>query len=179
MVEIIDWHGKSLRVAIGTDHGGFSQKAELAAWLETRGAKVIDCGPFSFDAADDYSDFGAPVARAIARGEAECGILICRSGVGMGILANRVHGVRAVVADNPELAKKSRSHNCSNVLVLPGDTLDFSGMKPVIESWFDTPFSGDERHVRRLIKLETNTYDDIAAVRAAASSTPESCFPPG
>ena len=167
MVEIIDWHGKSLRVAIGTDHGGFSQKAELAAWLETRGAKVIDCGPFSFDAADDYSDFGAPVARAIARGEAECGILICRSGVGMGILANRVHGVRAVVADNPELAKKSRSHNCSNVLVLPGDTLDFSGMKPVIESWFDTPFSGDERHVRRLIKLETNTYDDIAAVRAA------------
>ena len=167
MVEIIDWHGKSLRVAIGTDHGGFSQKAELAAWLETRGAKVIDCGPFSFDAADDYSDFGAPVARAIARSEAECGILICRSGVGMGILANRVHGVRAVVADNPELAKKSRSHNCSNVLVLPGDTLDFSGMKPVIESWFDTPFSGDERHVRRLIKLETNTYDDIAAVRAA------------
>ncbi|UKI34222.1 MAG: RpiB/LacA/LacB family sugar-phosphate isomerase [Lentisphaeria bacterium] len=67
---------------------------------------MIDCGPFSFDAADDYSDFGAPVARAIARGEAECGILICRSGVGMGILANRVHGVRAVVADNPELAKK-------------------------------------------------------------------------
>ena len=167
MVEIIDWHGKSLRVAIGTDHGGFSQKAELAAWLESRGAKVIDCGPFSFDTTDDYSDFGAPVARAIARGEAECGILICRSGVGMGILANRVHGVRAVVADNPELAKKSRSHNCSNVLVLPGDTLDFSGMKPVIESWFDTPFSGDERHVRRLIKLETNTYDDIAAVRAA------------
>ena len=85
----------------------------------------------------------------------------------MGIVANRFHGVRAAIARDAEVAKKSRVHNCSNVLVLPGDDLDFAAMKPVVEAWFSTPFSGDERHVRRLAKVEIDTYDDIAAVRHA------------
>ncbi len=167
MVQIIDWQGSFSKVAVGTDHGGFAQKEELVEFLESKNLTVIDCGPFTLDPADDYSDFGAPVARAVARGEADCGILICRSGVGMGILANRHHGVRAVVAGCAELARKSREHNCSNVLVLPGDRLDFAGMKPVVEAWFAEPFSDDERHRRRLVKIETNSYDDIAAVRNA------------
>lgn len=167
MFEITDWYGKSLKVAIATDHGGFAQKPELAAFLEARGCKVIDCGPFELNQGDDYPDFGAPAAQAVARGEADCAILVCRSGVGMGIVANRFHGVRAAIARDAEVAKKSRVHNCSNVLVLPGDDLDFAAMKPVVEAWFSTPFSGDERHVRRLAKVEIDTYDDIAAVRHA------------
>lgn len=167
MFEITDWYGKSLKVAIATDHGGFAQKPELAAFLEAKGCKVIDCGPFELNQGDDYPDFGAPAAQAVARGEADCAILVCRSGVGMGIVANRFHGVRAAIARDAEVAKKSRVHNCSNVLVLPGDDLDFAAMKPVVEAWFSTPFSGDERHVRRLAKVEIDTYDDIAAVRHA------------
>ncbi len=167
MMEIIDWYGKTLRVAIGTDHGGFSQKPEIVSYLETKGCSVIDCGPFANDSNDDYPDFGVPAAQALTRGEADVAILICRSGVGMGILANRFHGVRACVAGCPELAKKSRVHNCSNVLVLPGDFLDVDGMKKVVEAWLSTPFSNDERHIRRLAKIEVQTYDDIAAVRHA------------
>ncbi|MBS1371245.1 MAG: serine hydroxymethyltransferase [Lentisphaeria bacterium] len=166
-MEITDWYGKSLRVAIGTDHGGFAQKPELAAFLESRGCAVVDCGPFTLDSGDDYPDFGVPAVKAITRGEADVAILICRSGVGMGILSNRFHGVRAVCASDAELAEKSRQHNCSNVLVLPGDVLDFDGMKKVVAAWLGTPFSGDERHLRRLAKIETMTYDDIAAVRHA------------
>ena len=167
MMEITDWYGKNLRVAIGTDHGGYRQKPELAAFLEEKGCTVLDCGPFTYDDGDDYPDFGVPAVRAVARGEADVAMLICRSGVGMGILANRFHGVRAVCAGDAGLAKKSRLHNCSNVLVLPGDVLDFDAMKKVVEAWLDTPFSGDERHIRRLSKIETQTYDDIAAVRHA------------
>ncbi|MDR0932343.1 MAG: RpiB/LacA/LacB family sugar-phosphate isomerase, partial [Victivallales bacterium] len=167
MIEINDWYGKSLRVAIGTDHGGFAQKAELSTFLESKNCRVIDCGPFAFDSGDDYPDFGVPAAKAITRNEADIAILICRSGVGMGILANRFHGVRAVCASSADLAQKSRQHNCSNVLVLPGDVLDVEGMKTVVSAWLDTPFSGDMRHLRRLEKIETKTYDDIVAVRYA------------
>ena len=167
MVEIIDWYGSNPKIAIAADHGGFAQKQELAAFLEGRGISVVDCGPFSFDAGDDYSDFGIPAARAVMLGECGAAILLCRSGVGMGMAANRFHNVRAAVAADAETAKRSREHNCSNVLVLPGDKLDSAAMKPVVEAWLSTPFSKDERHLRRLSKLEIGSYDDIAAVRAA------------
>ena len=167
MVEIIDWYGSNPKIAIAADHGGFAQKQELAAFLEGQGISVVDCGPFSFDAGDDYSDFGIPAARAVMLGECGAAILLCRSGVGMGMAANRFHNVRAAVAADAETAKRSREHNCSNVLVLPGDKLDFAAMKPVVEAWLSTPFSKDERHLRRLSKLEIGSYDDIAAVRAA------------
>ena len=154
MMEITDWYGKSLRIAIGTDHGGFALKSGLSAFLESRKCTVIDCGPFVADSGDDYPDFGAPAAQAVARGEADAAILICRSGVGMGMVANRFHGVRAVCACSAEVAKKSREHNCSNVLVLPGDALDAAAMEQVVDAWLTTPFSKDERHIRRLVKVE-------------------------
>ena len=164
MFEIAEISGKKLTVAIAADHGGYQVKDELRQLLAELGHQVLDCGPFKFDAADDYSDFGAPAARAVSIGRADAGILICRSGVGMGIVANRFHGVRAVVAGTPELAVKSRDHNASNVLVLPGDALDFPAMKEIILAWFGKPFSGDARHARRLEKVEVNSYDDIAAL---------------
>ncbi|MDD3887112.1 MAG: RpiB/LacA/LacB family sugar-phosphate isomerase, partial [Victivallaceae bacterium] len=167
MFQLNDWYGRKLTLAIASDHGGFAQKNELAPAIEKDGVKVIDCGPFALDAGDDYADFGAPAAQAVARGEADVAVLICRSGVGMGIVANRFHGVRAAVAATAAAAKRSREHNASNVLVLPGDVLDAAAMIAIVKEWLATPFSGDERHARRLVKAEVKTYDDIAAIRHA------------
>ena len=93
MFEISDITGSNLSVAIASDHGGYSVKAELAQLLTNMGHKVIDCGPFVLDPADDYSDFGSQAAQAVSRKEANAAILICRSGVGMGIVANRFHEI--------------------------------------------------------------------------------------
>ena len=162
---IKDWHGKKLTMALAADHGGFEMKNELLKELENRGISVIDAGPCCYDAEDDYPDFGIKAAKAVYMGEAECAILICRSGVGMGISGNRFHHVRAVVAHDAETARKSREHNCSNVLVLPGDRLDMNASLAIIDAWLSTPYSGDKRHSRRLEKLEIQSYDDIAALR--------------
>lgn len=162
---IKDWHGKKLTMAIGTDHGGFEMKKELTSLLSAKNITIIDAGPCCYDAEDDYPDFGVKAAKAVYLGQAECAVLICRSGVGMGISGNRFHNVRAVVAQDVETAKKSREHNCSNVLVLPGDKLDTTAAIKIIEAWLETPFSSEKRHARRLEKLEIQSYDDIAALR--------------
>ena len=167
MFSISEISGKKLTVSVGTDHGGFAVKGDVQKFLEAAGHTVVDCGPFVNDPGDDYSDFGADAARMVARGEADAAVLICRSGVGMGIVANRFHRVRAVVAQDAATARKSREHNASNVLVLPGDKIDFAAMKEIMTAWLGTPFSSDERHARRLAKVERNSYDDITALRDA------------
>jgi len=165
MFAISEISGRKLTISVGTDHGGFAVKGEVQKHLESLGHQVIDCGPFVNDPGDDYSDFGGDAARMVARKQADAAVLICRSGVGMGIVANRFHGVRAVVAQDAATAKKSREHNASNVLVLPGDKIDFAAMREIMDAWLGTPFSCDERHARRLAKVERNSYDDIAALR--------------
>ncbi|MEG1980659.1 MAG: RpiB/LacA/LacB family sugar-phosphate isomerase, partial [Victivallaceae bacterium] len=91
---IKDFHGKKLTMSIGADHGGFELKNQLIDELKSRKIEIIDCGPFKYDAQDDYPDFAAPAAMAISCGKADCGILICRSGMGMAMAANRFHNVR-------------------------------------------------------------------------------------
>ena len=157
--------GKVVSVAVAADHGGLEVKKEISALLAGRGCSVTDCGALTFDPADDYPVFGAKAAGMLARGEVDAAVLICRSGVGMGIVANRFHGVRACVAYSEAVAKKSREHNAANLLVLPADFVDMATMKSIVNAWFDTPFSNDERHIRRLEILEKKSYDDIAAVR--------------
>ena len=164
---IQDLNPKSLRLAIGADHGGFELKGKLAAKLAAAGVAVRDLGPAKLDPADDYPVYGAAVARAVSLGEADAGILVCRSGFGMAITANRFHGVRAVIAATPDEAKLGRSHNAANILVLSGDKLSADAAQAIIDAWLATPFSGDERHARRLAELEPLTYDDIAAIRHA------------
>ncbi len=154
-----------IKIAIATDHGGFEIKTDLVKFLQSAGHTVIDCGAFTLDPQDDYSIFGAAGARAVATGVADAGILICRSGVGMGIVANRFHGVRACVAYSEAVARKSREHNASNLLVLPADFLAADELKKILAAWLATPFSGEARHERRLETLEKASYDDIAAVR--------------
>ena len=171
MQKIIDWQQEGQAagrvVGIASDHGGFELKKTLTAYLKESGFTPKDYGPAEFDPEDDYPDFARGLSFDISKGELSCGILICRSGVGMGINANRFHGVRAVIADNVRTAAGSRSHNCSNVLVIPADYLKTEEILEIVKVWFSTPFSGEERHLRRLEKLERNSYDDIAAVRSA------------
>ena len=168
MQKITDWQTSPRgKIGIASDHGGFELKKQIAAFLAETGFEPVDFGPFALDPADDYPDFGSPMARAVSKGELACGILLCRSGVGMGIDANRFHNVRAVVAYSAKVAKASREHNVSNVLVIPADYLDFNAIKEIITTWVSTPFSNDRRHINRLEKLERQTYDDIAAVRSA------------
>ena len=165
MKKISDWQGKKLRVVIGTDHGGFEMKKQLREMLGELGINAIDAGAHKFDPEDDYSDFGAAVGNMIIQGDATCGILICRSGVGMGIVANRFHNIRAAIAGDEETAKSSREHNCSNVLILPGDKLSISKAKKIVEAWLATPFTQEKRHIRRLNKIEYKSYDEIPSVR--------------
>lgn len=167
MQQIKDWFGNELTVAVGTDHGGFELKKELLKALAEKNIKVKDFGPYELDPADDYPDFSNEAAKAVSLGEADCGILICRSGIGMSINANRFNYVRAALATDSETAVKSREHNCSNMLVLSGDNLDAAGMMEIVDAWFATPYSKEERHTKRLEKIETKSYDDIAAVRGA------------
>ncbi|MCI6287794.1 MAG: serine hydroxymethyltransferase, partial [Lentisphaeria bacterium] len=167
MQKITDWQfAPKGAIGIASDHGGFELKKQVSEYLGTLGFQVKDFGPAALNPADDYPDFGAPMAAAVSKGELSCGVLICRSGVGMGITANRFHGVRAVVAYSEQVAKASREHNCSNVLVLPADYVDFNTIKNIISVWASTPFSNDQRHITRLEKAETETYDDIAAIRS-------------
>ena len=156
-----------LAIALAADHGGFAIKEEIAAILRESGHNVIDCGAYAVDPADDYPDFGAKAAKAVSLGNADAAVLICRSGVGMGIVGNRFHGVRGCVAYSSAVAAKSREHNASNLLVLPADFTTADEMKSILKTWLATPFSGDPRHERRLNKIEIASYDDIAAVRVS------------
>ena len=167
MEQIKDWFGKELTIAVGTDHGGFELKKELLTALAVKNIKVLDMGPYELDSSDDYPDFSDKAAKAVYLGQADCAILICRSGIGMSINANRYNYVRAALVSGVAAAKSSRSHNCSNVLVLSGDSLDTAGMLEIVDTWLATPYSGEDRHTRRLEKIETKSYDDIAALRGA------------
>lgn len=165
MENVVDFYDSKVKVAIATDHGGFEMKKELIKFLEAEKIDYVDFGPAVFDAEDDYSDFGAAAAKSIVLGTCSAAILICRSGAGMNIVANRFHGVRSVVALDEATAVKSRNHNNSNCLVLAGDKLDVNAACVIAKAWLSTPYSKEDRHSRRLAKLEKQTYDDIAAIR--------------
>ena len=167
MTKISDWQGKGkkLQVVIGTDHGGFEMKEKLRSMLVDQGFNAIDVGAHELDPADDYADFGAAVGDIVSKKQATCGILICRSGIGMSLVANRYHNVRAAMATDVKTAKLGREHNCSNVLIIPGDLVEIATAKKIVKAWLATPFSKDKRHIRRLEKIEYETHDEIPSVR--------------
>lgn len=162
---IKDWLGKKFSIAIASDHGGFEIKNKLISDLKNKFPDIIDYGPVIFDAEDDYPDFAGKLAFDISIGKLDCGILICRSGTGMAINANRFHNVRACVAFDSKLAKLSREHNCSNILITAGDFVNYEHTKEIVEAWLSTPFSGESRHLRRLLKAERNSHDEVAPIR--------------
>jgi ribose 5-phosphate isomerase B len=143
----------TLRVALGADHGGFSLKAELSSWLKEQGYEVLDLGAYALDPADDYPDFAAAVARAVAAGEAQRGIIICGSGVGACIVANKLAGVRAGLCHDTYSARQGVEHDDINVLCLGARIIGVELAKELVSAFLNARFSGAERHRRRLQKV--------------------------
>ena len=140
-----------MRIALGADHRGFALKEELKVWLGARGHSVTDCGPASADRVD-YPDYAFRVAAAVARHRAERGILICSTGIGMSIAANRFPRVRAALCSSERLARLSREHNDANVLCLGADFVSGAEARRIVGVWLKAEFAGG-RHARRVRKL--------------------------
>ena len=140
-----------MRVIIGSDHAGYVLKEALKRPLAAAGAEVLDAGTHCGDSVD-YPDYGTVAAGRVSSGEFEKGILVCGSGVGMAIVANKFPGVRAALCLDEETARLSRQHNDSNVLVLAGRKTDPETASRIIRVWLETPFEGG-RHQKRLDKI--------------------------
>ena len=142
---------EKMRIAIGTDHRGYAIRSKVIELVERLGHTVEDVGSFSGDAVD-YPDIAAAVARKVSRGEVDRGILVCGTGMGMAIAANKFHGVRAAPCHDDLTAEMSRRHNDSNVLCLSADLLGERLIDRMVELWLSTPFEGG-RHARRVEKI--------------------------
>ena len=143
-------------ILIASDHAGVELKATLEAELKALGYRYEDLGP-STEASVDYADYAHPLAKRISEGEAERGILMCGTGLGMSYTANRYPHVRAAVAWTPEIAALAREHNDANVLVLPARFVGKDEGRAILKAWLDTPFAGG-RHARRVDKIERTEH---------------------
>ncbi len=149
-----------MHIHIGSDHAGLELKSTLIAYLETKGHDVTDHGPHEFDALDDYPDFCIPTAIATVADIGSLGIVLGGSGNGEQIAANKVKGVRAALAWSVETAKLAREHNDANVVGIGGRMHSIDECKAIIDAFIQTPFTNDERHVRRINKI--SSYEDRA-----------------
>jgi ribose 5-phosphate isomerase B len=140
-----------MKIALASDHAGYAQKEALKPLLEDLGLDVQDLGTVS-EASVDYPDYAARVAEAVANGTADQGVLVCGSGTGMAISANKVQGVRAAVAWSEEIARLARQHNDANVLALGARTTPQDEIPKILRAWFETPFEGG-RHTQRVNKI--------------------------
>lgn len=140
-------------IYIGSDHQGFEAKGKIVSFLESAGMSVEDLGPHEYVKTDDYPDFAFAVGEKVAEADSAKGILICGSGIGVTIAANKVKGIRAAYAESKEHAIKSREDDDANVLVLDNMTFDPSKDFALIEAWLNTEFTGEERHLRRINKI--------------------------
>jgi len=140
-----------MRIAIGADHAGFGLKEEIRKALADLGLIVEDMGTTSSDAVD-YPDFAEKVARLVAAGQVDRGILVCGTGIGMAMAANKIPGIRAATVTDVETARLSREHNDANVLAVGGRILDRKRALEIVRAFLETPFAGD-RHQRRIDKI--------------------------
>jgi ribose 5-phosphate isomerase B len=144
-----------MRIRIGSDHAGFALKEAVKAHLVAQDHDVFDEGPPTQESVD-YPVYAGKVARSVAAGEADFGVLVCGTGLGMAIAANKVHGVRAVQVSDPEFAKMARAHNDANVLTLAGRYTDAATAGLIVDAFLSTPFEGGrhERRVEQIADLE-------------------------
>ena len=143
-----------MRIAIGADHGGYLLKGDIVALLQQAGHQVVDVGAHTLDSSDDYPDFTRLVGEAIQRGEVERGILICGSGVGACVAANKLRGIRAGLCHDTYSAHQAVEHDNINVLCLGARVVGVEVAKELVQAFVRAQFSGEERHVRRLAKAE-------------------------
>ncbi|MCP4644852.1 MAG: ribose 5-phosphate isomerase B [bacterium] len=146
----------SERIAVGSDHAGFEgpthYKPEIVKYLEERGFEVVDCGTDGPDSVD-YPDIAGAVADAILEGRADRGVLLCGTGIGVAIAANRYRGIRAATCATSDMATLSRTHNDANVICLGRRILTLDVCFELIDIWLTTEFSNGERHIRRVEKM--------------------------
>ena len=141
-----------MQIGLACDHGGFELKEEIKAFLKSFGIQPIDMGTFNENSVD-YPDFGVLVAEKVSRGELEKGILICGTGIGMSIVANKFSGIRAALVNDLYSSRCSREHNDANILIIGGRIVGKELAKEIVKVWLETPFAGG-RHKRRLEKIE-------------------------
>ena len=141
-----------MKIAIGSDHGGYELKSGVMKFLKEEGYEIEDFGTHSKESCD-YPMIGFEVAKAVGDGKAERGILVCKTGVGMAIIANKVHGVRAAACYDTDMAKSSKEHNDCNVIVLAADYTDAKKAKDIVKAWLTAEHVGD-RHARRVNQIK-------------------------
>lgn len=145
-----------MQIFLGSDHAGFEMKAKVKVFLESKGHIVTDCGPEVFDPMDDYPDFISRVAENVSKNLEAKGIVFGKTGEGEDMVANRFPNVRSVVyyGGPKDIIILSRKHNDANILSLGAEFIDKEKVNNIIELWLNTPFSGDERHIRRIKEIE-------------------------
>lgn len=140
-----------MKIAIGSDHGGFALKQALIPFLQGLDIDVADAGAYSEESVD-YPDFGKRVSLLVIHGEADAGIVVCGTGIGISIAANKIPGIRAALVTTPDMARLAKEHNNANVLALGGRILDQATAEACVSAWLNAAFEGD-RHQRRLDKI--------------------------
>jgi RpiB/LacA/LacB family sugar-phosphate isomerase len=167
-----------MKVGIAADHGGYDMKQKIYILLVARGHQVVDFGNLLYAKGDDYPDFAVPLARAVAAGVVERGVLLCSSGIGASIAANKVDGVRAAICHDGFSARQGVENDDMNVLCLGGRTTGIAVAWECVKSFLAAKFSGAERHVRRLAKINAirtnlNTAAAIATTRVPSEASYE------
>ena len=140
-----------MKIAIGCDHGALNLKNKMVSHLESKGFEVKDFGTYS-NASCDYPEFAAAAARAVASGECEKGIVLCTTGIGVSISANKIDGIRCALLSDVWSAKMTRLHNDTNMMALGAGVVGENLALEIADVWLETEFSGDERHQRRIDK---------------------------
>ncbi len=141
-----------MKIALGCDHGGLALKTAVADWLRQNGYEVVDFGTDSY-ASCDYPDYAVKAAEAVAGGACTFGIVVCTTGIGISIAANKVKGVRCALCSEPLSAKMTRLHNNANMLALGGGMIGVNLGLEIVKTFLETPFSEEGKHVRRLDKI--------------------------
>jgi ribose 5-phosphate isomerase B len=141
-----------MKISVGTDHRGLEQKQMVSTIAEQLGHEVVDHGANSTDSCD-YPDIAKVLGESVASGSTDLGILICGTGIGMSIAANKIKGIRAAVCNNTHQARLSREHNDANVLCIPGDSFEESAVREMVSAWLEAEFEGG-RHARRVDKVK-------------------------
>ena len=141
-----------MKIAIACDHGALDLKNKVVAHLEKKGYEVKDFGTHTA-ASCDYPDFVAPAAQAVAAGECDRGIVMCTTGIGVSIVANKVHGIRCALLNDLMSARLTREHNDTNMMSLGAGVVGEMLALQIVDTWLETAFSNDDRHIRRINKL--------------------------
>ena len=141
-----------MKIAIACDHGALALKEAVKAHLTARGLECVDFGTFTKDSCD-YPDFARPAAEAVASGACERGIVMCTTGIGVSITANKVHGIRCALLSDVLSAKMTRLHNDTNMMALGAGIVGENLAMEIVDTWVSTPFSGEPRHQRRIDKV--------------------------